>query len=74
MSASLIESKFISFKNYEFPTPEKNEELILCVFPIPLMLTTTIGNKHEQLYNGDKLTPDVTIRSGKGLRDFLSGI
>ena len=74
MSASLYESKFITFKNYEFPMPEKNEELILCVFPIPLMLTTLGGNQHEQLYNGDKLTPTVTIRSGKGLRDFLSSI
>lgn len=74
MSANLIESKFITFKNYEFPTPEKNEELILCVFPIPLMLTTVSGNQHAQLYNGDKLGSDVTIRSGKGLRDFLSGV
>ena len=74
MSVGLIENKFITFKNYEFPKPEKNEELILCVFPIPLMLTITSGNQHIQLYNGDKLTPDVTIRSGKGLRDFLSSI
>lgn len=74
MSVGMMESKFITFKNYEFPTPEKNEELILCVFPIPLMLTVTVGNKHEQLYNGDKLTPDVTIRSGRGLREFLSNV
>ena len=74
MSVGLIENKFITFKNYEFPTPEKNEELILCVFPIPLMLTVTDGNKLSQLYNGDKLTPDVTIRSGKGLREFLGTI
>lgn len=74
MSATISESKFISFKNYEFQAPEKNEELILCVFPIPLMLTVTDGNKLSQLYNGDKLTTDVTIRSGKGLRDFLNSI
>jgi len=74
MSVGMIENKFITFKNYEFPTPEKNEELILCVFPIPLMLTVVEGNQHSQLYNGDKLTPNVTIRSGKGLRDFLNGI